>query len=262
MEFFTALSAAAGSKLLFAVLILIAGQVLIKHFMRFLEKGTLFDRAEGEVRTFFLSFIRVALYVLLIISIIGILGVPTASIVTVLASAGVTLGLALQGALSNLAGGIMLLFFRPFKVGDYIIASGVEGNVRELTLFYTVIVTVDNKRITVPNGSLMNANIVNCSSEPLRRVDLTFACGKGEDPANVQRVLLETVQKNPLILQEPAPPFARLCGGTNESMEFAVKVWVNGTDYWDVYFDLTQAITEALNTNGISVPAVRFVEHK
>lgn len=251
-----------GGKIIFSLLVLIVGKIVIKNIMKFLERGKLFDKTDGEVKTFVLSFVKIGLYVLLIVSIIGILGVPMASIVTVLASAGVAVGLALQGALSNLAGGIMLMFFRPFKLGDYIIASGVEGSVKELTLFYTVIVTVDNKRITVPNGSLMNANIINCSSEALRRVDLTFACGKGEDPKKVQDIMVETMKKNSLVLSSPDAPFARLSGGTNESMEFTTRAWVNGADYWTVYFDLTQSITEALGANGISAPAVRIVENK
>lgn len=248
-----------GGKIIFALIVFIAGRIIIRNIMKLLEKGSAFSRAEGEVKTFILSFAKIGLYVLLIVSIIGILGVPMASIVTVLASAGVAVGLALQGALSNLAGGIMLMFFRPFKLGDYIEASGVSGTVKELTLFYTVLVTVDNKRITVPNGSLMNANIVNCSSEAFRRVDLDFACGKGEDPKKVQNIILETMKKNPLILSAPDAPFARLSGGSNESMVFTARAWVNGADYWTVYFDLTQAITEALGANGISAPAVRVV---
>lgn len=251
-----------GGKIIFALIVFIIGKIVIKKVTSFLEKGKLFNRTDGEVKTFMLSFVKIGLYVLLIVSIIGILGVPMASVVTVLASAGVAVGLALQGALSNLAGGIMLMFFRPFKLGDYVEASGVAGVVKELTLFYTVIVTVDNKRITVPNGSLMNANITNYSSEPVRRVDLTFACGKGEDPKKVQQIMLDTMKANSMVLSAPDAPFARLSGGTNESMEFTVRAWVNPADYWTVYFDLTQAITEALGANGISAPAVRIVESK
>lgn len=144
------------------------------------------DKIEGTVRTFILSFLKAGLYAILAISIIGIMGVPMASVVAVLASAGVAIGLALQGALSNLAGGIILMIFKPFHQGDYVSAAGVEGVVKEVTLFYTVILTLDNKRITVPNGSLMNANITDYSAEELRRVDLRFACAKSEAPAKIQ----------------------------------------------------------------------------
>lgn len=248
-----------GGKILLAVVALIIGRILIKSVIKLLNKSKAFDKADGEVKTFTLSFCNIGLNIVLIISIIGILGVPMASVVTVLASAGVAVGLALQGALSNLAGGIMLMVFRPFKVGDFVESAGVAGVAKEITLFYTVFVTGDNKHITVPNGTLMNATITNCSTEEFRRVDLTFACGKGEDPAKVQSIILETVNKNSLVLNTPAPAFARLSGGTNESMEFTVRAWVKGADYWTVYFDLTQAITESLGANGISAPAVRVV---
>lgn len=153
------LAAAAGGRLLLALLVLLLGRLMIRSLLRLLDKSRLLTRAEGTVRSFTRSFIKIGLHLLLTISIIGILGVPMASVITVLASAGVTVGLALQGALSNLAGGVMLMLFRPFRQGDYISAAGVEGTVREVTLFYTVLMTVDNKRITVPNGGLMNATI-------------------------------------------------------------------------------------------------------
>lgn len=253
-----------GGKIILALIVLIVGRIVINNLLKLVERGSGLTSIDGEVKTFLISFVRIGLYVVLIVSIIGILGVPMASIVTVLASAGVAVGLALQGALSNLAGGIMLMVFRPFKLGDFIDASGVAGVVKEVTLFYTVITTVDNKRITVPNGSLMNANIVNCSAEPLRRVDLTFACGKGEDPKKIQKIMLDTIEQHELVLKEnaPDPAFARLSGGTNEAMEFTVRAWVYGPDYWTVYFDLTQMITEALGANGVSAPAVRVVESK
>ncbi|MBQ0001248.1 MAG: mechanosensitive ion channel, partial [Clostridiales bacterium] len=227
-----------GGKIVLAVLVFIIGRIIINKLVSVLNNSKIFEKADGEVKTFTMSFVKIGLTVILVISIINILGVPMASVVTVLASAGVAVGLALQGALSNLAGGIMLLFFRPFKVGDFIEASGAVGVVKELTLFYTVVTTVDNKSITVPNGSLMNANIINYSAEPLRRVDLTFGCGKGEDPEKVQNIMVDVMKKNPKVLSNPDAPFARLSGGSNEAMEFTVRAWVNGADYWTVYFDL------------------------
>ncbi|MDO5418047.1 MAG: mechanosensitive ion channel, partial [Lachnospiraceae bacterium] len=212
---------------------------------------------EGTVRTFTLSFVKIGLYVLLVISIIGIMGVPMASVVAVLASAGVAVGLAIQGALSNLAGGIMLMIFKPFQLGDYVSAAGVEGVVKEVTLFYTVVLTLDNKRITVPNGSLMNANITNFSSEELRRVDLTFACAKSEAPSKIQDIMITVMKANPQVLADPEP-FARISGGSNEAMEFTVRAWCRSGDYWDVYFDLTQRITESMAEHNVQAPAVRI----
>ena len=248
-----------GSKIVFAVIVLIIGKILIDALLKLLKKGKLLDKMDASVKTFALSFVKIALYVLLIISIIGILGVPMASVVAALASAGVAIGLALQGALSNLAGGIMLMIFKPFKVGDFVEASGVSGIAKEITMFYTVITTLDNKRITVPNGNLMNANIVDYSSEDLRRVDLDFSCAKSEDPARVQSIMVKVMEANSKVLDAPEKPFARVSGGTNEAMNFIVRAWCANADYWDVYFDLTQSIIEALGAEGVQAPAVRVM---
>ena len=245
--------------LVFAAIVFVVGKFLIGKFLGLLEKSKAMSKLEGEVRTFTLSFVKIAMYVLLLICVIGILGVPMASVVTVLASAGVAIGLALQGALSNLAGGIMLMVFKPFKLGDYVDAAGVSGVVKEVTLFYTVIMTLDNKRITVPNGSLMNTNVVDYSSAELRRVDLTFSCAKSEAPARIQEIMQQVMADNEKVLSQPDAPFARLSGGTNEAMEFTVRAWCKNEDYWTVYFDLTQKITEALAAAGVKAPSVRVV---
>ena len=246
-------------KLVFALIVWLVGKWAIGKIVGLLEKSKGFARLEGTVQTFTLSFARIGLFVLLVISIIGILGVETSSIVAVLASAGGTVGLALQGALSNLAGGIMLLIFKPFKLGDYVDAAGDSGVVKEVTLFYTVIMTLDNKRITVPNGSLMNTNVVDYSSAELRRVDLTFSCAKSEAPARIQEIMQQVMADNEKVLSQPDAPFARLSGGTNEAMEFTVRAWCKNEDYWTVYFDLTQKITEALAAAGVKAPSVRVV---
>ena len=252
-----AMATAAGGKIILALLVLIIGNILIKSVLKFLGKSKMMDKIEGTVRTFILSFLKAGLYAILAISIIGIMGVPMASVVAVLASAGVAIGLALQGALSNLAGGIMLMIFKPFHQGDYVSAAGVEGVIKEVTLFYTVILTLDNKRITVPNGSLMNANITDYSAEELRRVDLQFACAKSEAPAKIQDMMIAAMKANPKVLSDPEP-FARISGGTNEAMEFTVRAWCKSDDYWDVYFDLRQKITESMAENGVKAPAVRI----
>ena len=133
----------------------------------------------------------------------------------------------------------MLMNFKPFRVGDYVSAAGVEGVVKEVTLFYTVLLTVDNKRITVPNGSLMNANVTDFSSEEFRRVDLSFSCAKSEVPSKIQDIMMAVMTAQPQVLSEPAP-FARISGGTNDAMEFTARAWCRSEDYWDVYFVLTQ----------------------
>ncbi len=251
----------AGSKIVLAVIVFIIGRIIIGRLLSMISKSKAMAKMDPSVKSFANNFIKILLYVILIISIISILGVPMASVIAVLASAGVAVGLALQGALSNLAGGIMLLIFRPFNVGDFVSAAGAEGVVTEMTLFYTIITTTDNKRITVPNGALMNANVTNFSAEATRRVDLTFSCAKGEDIENVQKIMIDTMMKNGKVLHEPAP-FAQLSGGTNESMEFTVRAWTANANYWAVYFGLTEEIAKALGEAGIKAPAIRVVSDK
>ena len=250
----------AGSKIILAILIFIVGRIVIAKLLKVIG-GKPTRKLDPTVRSFVLNICKAVLYVVLVISIISVLGVPMASVITVLATCGVAVGMSLQGALGNVAGGIMLMIFRPFSVGDYVSAGGAEGVVKEISLFYTTITTTDNKVITVPNGSLMNANVTNFSAEETRRVDLTFACAKGEDVAALQKTMVAVCEKNDLVLSDPAP-FARLSGGTNESMEFTVRAWTQSANYWDVYFGLTQEITEALGAAGVKAPAVRIITDK
>ena len=249
----------AGSKILLALLIFIIGRIIIGKILKIIDKSSFTQKMEPTVKSFLHSFIKIGLYVILVISIINVLGVPMASVITVLASAGVAVGLALQGALTNLAGGILIMLLRPFKVGDYVASAGEEGVVKEITLFYTTLLTVDNRRIIIPNGTLMNANVTNFSTEETRRVDLVFSCGKGENVQKVQDLMIGVMKKNSLVLKNPAP-FAQLSGGTNEAMEFTVRAWAKTADYWDTYFQLTQQITEALGEAGVKAPAVRIIQ--
>ena len=183
MEKIKDMLAGAGGNIVLAIVVLIVGHFLIKWIMKVLRKLKGFEKLDQTMTRFVLNFIKWLLYVMLIVGVIGILGVPMAQVIAVLASAGVAVGLALQGALSNLAGGILLMILRPFNVGDYVDAAGASGVVHSINLFYTVITTIDNKRITVPNGSLMNSNVTDYTAEPLRRVDLVFSCAKSGDPA-------------------------------------------------------------------------------
>ena len=245
-------------KVLLALVVWFVGKFAIKRILGLMDKIKGLDKIEPNTRTFINSAVKWLLYVILIVSIVSILGVPMASVITVLGTAGAAVALSLQGSLANLAGGIMMVIFKPFKVGDFVEAAGVSGVVKEITLFYTVLNTPDNCRIHVPNGSLMNANIIDYSAEDTRRVDLTFACAKSESPATIQKLILEAMRANEKVLADPAP-FARLSGGTNEAMQFTARAWCKSADYWDVYFDLTQAVTEKLGENGVQAPAVRVI---
>ena len=244
----------AGGKIIMAVIILIVGMIIIKAMLRFFNKAKFMDKLDPTVKSFLLNFIRIGLYVILVISIISVLGVPMASLVAVLASCGVAIGLALQGALGNLAGGLMLLIFRPFSVGDYIAASGEEGIVKEITLFYTVINTLDNKRVTIPNGTMMNANVSNYTVEDTRRVDLTFNVGAGNDISKVQEVMLNVVRANKDVISTPDEPFAAPVEGVPGGLQYVVRAWTTTDKYWDVYFDLMKGIAAALGDAGIGGP--------
>ena len=248
-------------KVLLAIVVWFVGKFVVKKVLEFVSRLKALDKIELSTKTFIMSAIKWLLYIVLVVSIVSILGVPMASVITVLGTAGAAVALSLQGSLANLAGGIMLVIFKPFKVGDFVEASGVMGTVKEINLFYTVLNTPDNCRINVPNGSLMNANITDYSAEATRRVEQTFSCAKSEDPAKIQAMMLEALQGNEKILSDPAP-FARVSGGTNEAMQFIVRVWCKGSDYWDVYFDMTQAVTEKLGANGVQAPAVRVIADK
>ena len=244
----------AGVKILIAILIYIVGKFIISKLMKMVDKMHSISKLDDTAKSYIRNIIKAVLYVVMVVAIISELGVPMASVITVLASAGVAVGMALQGSLSNLAGGIMLLVFRPFNVGDYIIAGGEEGVVKSISTFYTVLNTVDNKTVSIPNGTLMNSNISNCSSEDLRRVDLTFNIAGSEPIKKVQATIMKVIVATDKAMADPAPevqPLAGIPGG----LEYTVRVWCKTADYWDVYFELMREIPTALGAAEISGPS-------
>lgn len=251
----------AGAKLLLALLVFIIGRIVIKKIVSAFTKIMNKQNLDPTVASFLTSCVNIVLYVIMVISIISILGVPMTSVLTVLASAGVAVGMSLQGSLSNLAGGIMLLIFRPFNVGDYISAAGASGTVQAISLFYTILDTPDGVRVTIPNGALMNANVENYSSQPIRRVDMVFTSDRLEDFKKIQDIITDVMEKNELVLKDPAP-FVSLSGATNEAMEFTVRPYCKSADYWGVYFSMNQEICEALGKAGIKAPKLRIVQEE
>lgn len=244
---------AVGVKLILALLIFIIGRIVIGKILKVFGKIKAFEKIDAAVRSFLMNFIKIALYVILVISIISVLGVPMASVITVLATCGLALGMALQGALGNLAGGIMLLVFRPFNIGDLIMSADAQGIVKEMNLFYTVITTLDNQTITIPNGNLMAGNITNMTKEDLRRVDLTFNVS-GADIAGARKVMVEQMNANDKVLDTPEPPMAEPLEGIPGGMSFTARAWTKTEDYWDVYFGLMEAIPTALGEAGVGGP--------
>ncbi len=256
IEFLTAW----GIKLLIAIGLFILGVKLIGLFGKWMKNSQKLHRLDDSLRSFLRSFGTIVLYALLIITVASILGIPATSFITILASCGVAVGLALQGALSNFAGGLMILFFKPFKVGDFIEASGESGTVVEISVVYTEILTPDNKRITIPNGTLTNSVIENYSAEELRRVDMTFTTAYSCDINTVKKIIMGVVDKHPLALKKPEP-FVRVSEHSDSALTYALRVWCKNEDYWDLYFDLMESVKEAFDKNGVEIPYPQMDVH-
>ena len=242
-----------GGKILLALVTLLIGLLVIKLIGKAVKKALNKSALHDTVKLVITKTVKIVLYIVLIVGIISILGVPMTSFVAIIASCGLAVGLAFQGALSNLAGGIMILIFHPFKVGDYVQASGAEGVVTDISIFYTKLLTLDNKRVLVPNGDLMNANITNLTAENKRRIDLDFKITNDVDQKLVKSVLLNAAKATEGVLEDPAP-FARLTAVDEYTFIFTVRGWCDTEHYWDVYFDLIESCSTALGENGIEDP--------
>ncbi|MBR3201215.1 MAG: mechanosensitive ion channel family protein [Mogibacterium sp.] len=243
-----------GLKLVLAIVIYIVGSFIIKRLIKALGKLKSMKSIDTTAAGYINNFIKAALYVVLAVSIIALLGVPMSSVIAAIASVGVAIGLALQGALSNIAGGIMLLIFRPFSVGDYIVAGGEEGVVRNISLVYTVLTTLDNRRISIPNGNLMNSTVCNATVEELRRVDLNFDIAGSEDSDKVLKIMSGIIDKTEWKLDNPAPQVL-ITAGVPGGLTYTVRVWVKTSNYWDEFGVLMKEIPAALNKEGIARPS-------
>ena len=256
-------SVSAGKRALAAVLIYIIGRYIVKLITK-IVRGMLDRRPiEVGVKSFLMSLLNILLTVLLIISVIGALGVNTTSFAALLASAGVAVGMALSGNLQNFAGGIIILLFRPYRVGDWIEAQGVQGTVREIQIFHTIIATADNKLVYAPNGSMSISVVVNYSREELRRVQWTVGIDYGEDVKRVRAVLLDYLNSLEQILKEPADkaPFVGVDALADSSVNLTVRAWVKTEDYWTTYFDVQQGIYELFSREGINIPFPQQTVH-
>ena len=231
-----------------ALLILFIGLWLSKLIVKLVKKNRAIQKLAPEVQTFFASAVKVLLYALVIMMAVTTVGVPTASILAVLGSCGLAVGLALQGSLSNLAGGIMLMIFRPFKVGDFISDGAHDGTVKKITMFYTVIATADNLQITLPNGALANAAIKNLNANDIRRLDIDVTLSPAADKEKVCALLLDCAKANTLVLQDPAPE-ALVTVTEGGLPTFKLRTWFNSGDYWTVYFGLNEAVQKTLTAN-------------
>jgi small conductance mechanosensitive channel len=243
-----------GEKIIGAVIIWVIGKFIINWINRFVAKLLKKRNVDPSIQSFVRSLVNIVLLVMLLLAVIGKLGIELTGFAALLASAGVAIGMSLSGNLQNFAGGLIILLFRPYKVGDYIEASaGVAGTVKEIQIFHTILTTVDNKVIYVPNGSMNSAVITNYSHLDTRRVDWTFSIEYGEDFDRVRQVLLGLIQADPRILKSPEP-FIELGELADSSVNVTVRVWVKSGDYWDVFFYMNQAVYATFNKEGIGFP--------
>ena len=251
-----------GFTIIKALIVFLVGRLVINLLNKLVRKILSKRDIDPSVKTFVGSLVNVSLTILLIISVVGALGVQTTSFAALLASAGVAVGMALSGNLSNFAGGLIILLFKPYKVGDYIEAQGVGGTVKEVQMFHTVLGTVDNKVIYIPNGSLSSGVVTNFSNQTTRRVDWTFGVEYGSDYEKVKQVIESVLAQDSSILSEPAAPFIALTALADSSVNVVVRVWVNSSDYWGVYFDINKNIYATFNEVGIGFPFPQLTVHQ
>ncbi|MGN0632819.1 MAG: mechanosensitive ion channel family protein [Oscillospiraceae bacterium] len=240
--------------LLFALVIFIAGYLVIRFILFLVKKFLKKSHIDATAGSFLVSLLRAILYVILGVMILSQLQVPMSSIVAALGTAGLAIGLALRDSLTNVAGGFILMFNRPFKAGDFIEINGKEGVVKHITILYTKLLTIDNKAILIPNGTVASATITNFTQEELRRLELVFDISYSSNYRAAEALILEKVNSNPLTLQAPDKPFITLSEHSESSVKILLRVWVRSENYWDLRFALLSDIKDAFDQNGIKIP--------
>lgn len=242
-----------GPKLILAIVTLIIGLWVIKLFMKSIGKTMEPMEIDVSLQKFLVSLFGVLLKILLVISVVSMIGVQTTSFIAILGATALAVGLALQGSLANFAGGVLILLFKPFKVGDVIDAQGYLGTVNDIKILNTVLITPDNKMVVIPNGTLSNNSITNFSTEPTRRVDMTFGIGYSDDLKKAKEILNNVVNSDSRVLKDPKPMVV-VSELADSSVNFAVRVWCNNADYWGVFFDTQEKVKLEFDNQGISIP--------
>lgn len=250
-----------GTKFLMVIIVLIVGFKIVSFIEKRVMKNRSWIQIDPTLQSFLRSFMKMALKMLVIVTAIYTAGVEMTTFVAVIGAAGLAIGLALQGSLSNLAGGVLIIALRPFRVGDYVEGAGQAGTVTDIGLFYTNLTTPDNKAVIIPNASIANSSLINYGIFPTRRVDLDFSVAYQSQIKHVKKVILEVVDKNDLIMKDPVP-FIRLAKHGASSMDFKLRVWVKSSDYWDVYFTLMEDVKDAFDSSGIEIPYPHMVIQK
>ena len=240
-------------RVLLSLAILIIGCFIVKKIVKNIENGKIFKRVNKTVRVFLRHLIAVALYAIIAVSVISVLGFNMSALSAIIASCGLTVGLALQGGLSNIAGGIMLVMFKPFEVGDYVESSGVSGTVVDIGLFYSTLTTPDNKKVVVPNGTISNNVIINYSTHDTRRIDFDFNIAYTADINTAKKVLYACARADDKILQDPQPE-VMIASHNDSGITIRLRVWVKNADYWDVYFPMYEQVKHSFDEYGIEIP--------
>lgn len=242
-----------GPSVIKAVLIFVIGRIVIGFIIGIIRRVMDKSNIDQTLTKFILSLTKILLLTVIIIAALEALGVETTSFIAILGAAGLAIGLALQGSLSNFSAGVMLIIFRPFKVGDYVEAGGTSGVIEEIRIFNTVMRSPDNKEIIVPNSPIINSNITNYSAKETRRIDLVFGIGYDDDIKKTKQLLEQLVKADDRILPDPAPVVA-VGELADSSVNFIVRPWVKTADYWAVFWDLTEKVKLTFDQEGISIP--------
>jgi small conductance mechanosensitive channel len=242
-----------GLKVIAAIAVFVIGRWVAKALTSFTEKVMNRRKVDATVVSFVANLVYIALLAFVVLAALGQLGVQTTSFIAVIGAAGLAIGLALQGSLSNFAAGFLMIIFRPFKVGDFIEGAGVSGTVEAIQIFTTQLLTPDNKTVIIPNASLTAGNITNYSAKGTRRVDLVFGIGYGDNIDHAKKIIWEVLNKETRILKDPAPT-VMLIELADSSVNFAVRPWTTVVDYWGVYSSLSENIKKSFDAEGISIP--------
>jgi small conductance mechanosensitive channel len=249
-----------GPKLIGAIVVWIIGSIVIKKSLKLFTKALDKQNTDSSLKPFLKSVLGILLNVLLAISVLSMLGVAMTSFIAILGAAGLAIGMALSGTLQNFAGGVMILLFKPFKVGDFIDAQGYKGTVKEIQIFNTILTDLDNKTIIIPNGGLSTNSMVNYSTEPIRRVDISVGIAYGENVAKSREILNDLVKSDKRVLTDPSP-FVGLKELADSSVNLTFRIWVKSDDYWGVFFDMNENVYNAFNKSGVQIPFPQMDVH-
>ncbi len=242
-----------GPKIVYAIITLIIGLWIVKAITNGVSKVMEKKDVDASLRPFLKSLISTILKIMVVITVMTMLGIEMTSFIAILGAAGFAIGMALSGTLQNFAGGVMILIFKPFKVGDFVEAQGYAGVIKEIQIFNTIMTTGDNKTIIIPNGGLSNGSMTNYSTQATRRVDMTFGIGYGDDIKKAKEVLTSIMAADDRILKDPSA-FVAVSELADSSVNFVVRAWVNSADYWGVFFDMQETVKITFDKEGLSIP--------